>query len=437
MELIERFKNFYKWIQDPAEFYTSVHGETPYPYQAEILRSIVRNFKTKKRYLILAAAGTGKTKLLGTIALYFAYVLPKRDLRPYEVIIISGSLLQSRKVYEYTRQAIRSLNIEAETTSITQRATEFTNGSVIKALPNSPQAIYNQHGDLCLVDEASLIDPYQLNDTFRIVGANDGVVVWCGTPMYYDSLFVRKWEEENEKLNKGLPSEWTVYSWSVKDCPSPALQRQYESLKGILPEDQFSIFWEGKPYALKGALIPRDALVKAVRGIRPFKPREDWDIYFGIDWGWNSPTAVAIVQTDGERYEVLEVLHWSETDFDLINSIITARAKLLSPKRIFTDAENKSENLRLLKQGLPVQEIAFNKERQLLLSRLRDLFIKERIFIPETPEFKALIDELRVATWEKNPHQDLVEALMLSCRETHPKNASPVKIFHARALRKL
>ena len=150
------------------------------------------------------------------------------------------------------------------------------------------------------------------------------------------------------------------------------------------------------------------------------------------------PTAIVIVQTDGTKYEVLEAHMFKETDFDLILDFVESKAKQYSVHRIFVDAEDKGENLRLRKRGLPVFEVAFNKEKAMLQARLRDLFVKNRVKIPDEDldNFQDLIYQLRTYTWTKKSGEDLVDALMLALKEFEPKEITQIYIAKGRTRRK-
>ena len=158
----------------------------------------------------------------------------------------------------------------------------------------------------------------------------------------------------------------------------------------------------------------------------------------GVDWGWDHPTALVITQTDGERYRVLEVYSWRQTDFDKIHDFIEQKAKQYKVYRIFCDLAFKGENLRLKKRGLPVVEVAFSKERALMQSRLRDLFVKGNIKIPDEKytEIQELLMELRTATWIKKEGQDRLDALMLATKDIGSVSSKQFKIFTAKPRRR-
>ena len=312
-----------QWYKEPTLFYNDMFHHPPYKYQDRII-NLWNRPEQHKRIMAMAAAGSGKTEMLGGIALYFAIVLSdpliykyNEGLKqgPHEALILSGSLVQAKKVYGYTRTAVLNnqyMKNMIMKRDIKQTDTVFKTGGSIKAFPNSLTATQGQHTYLVIVDEAALVQDFQLDDCYRIVGAHNGIIIWSGTPTTYESKYVKLFEEMEQKQAKGEKTEWELYTWSAKDCP--ALLTAYEEAKRTLPEDMIRIFWEGKPYPLTGTLIPRDSLIEATRGITQFKRRDDWKVTFGIDWGWGDPTTLIITQTDSNRYEVLEAHKWKETD---------------------------------------------------------------------------------------------------------------------------
>lgn len=433
---VDRALTYKIWYERPDLFFQDIFGLRPYAYQADFMK-IWRNPEDHKRVLIVAAGGTGKTLLLAGVALYYVTVIAQIRKEPKEVIILSGSLLQAKNVYKYIRNAIsRNEFLQELVSEFRQSDTVFKDGSSIKALASSLTAVQGQHADMVIVDEAALVEDFLLDDCYRIIGAHDGIMIWSGTPTVYESKFVRIFEEEESKQKKGEETLWEIWTWSAKDCPR--LRSQMEEARNRLPEDMWRIFWEGRPYPLTGTLIPRDAMIEATRGITRFEPREDWKVIIGCDWGWRDPTAIVIVQTDGTKYEVLEAHMFKETDFDLILDFIESKAKQYSVHRIFVDAEDKGENLRLRKRGLPVFEVAFNKEKAMLQARLRDLFVKNRVKIPDEDldNFQDLIYQLRTYTWTKKSGEDLVDALMLALKEFEPRETTQIYIAKGKKRRR-
>ena len=402
-----------EWDRNPRKFWNDVFKEEPYPYSLKVMENIYNS----KRHLILSAASTGKTKLLASLGLKYAVLKARITRTPITVILLGGSLLQAKISYGFILEALTNPVLSSLVKGEPRQTdTTFTDSSKIKALPNSMTATQGQHGALMIVDEASLVSDFQLRDCNRVIGPFDGTLIWSGTPTVYESLFVRTFEEEKKKPEP--EREWKIWTWSTKDCPSPHIQALREKMKESLPEDMWKIFWEGEPYAITGTLIPRDALVESCRGITRFEYDPKLSTIFGVDWGFGT-SAFVIAQKAEDVYKVLEVYSWNQVDFESIHQFIETKARSYNPQRIFCDLSFKGENQRLRARGLPVFEVDFAKERSMLDSRLRDLFVKRKIFIPDDnyTELQQLLMELRLATWIKKEGQDRRDALVLAVKE--------------------
>jgi hypothetical protein len=270
---------FTLWYKDPAKFFKDIYGMEPYPYQAKVLRYLMD--PKKRRIILVAAGGTGKTKLLACIALWLTLVLPKFIGRSYSVIIISGSQDQARYLYEYSKYAVsdnKILSEEVEGEPL-MSVTHFKDRSIIMAVPNSLKAIQGKHMDCVIVDEGALAGDFIIQDTLRIVSTSDrDLIILSGTPMVYSSTFVEYYD------NVDRYPEWERFTWAASDCPEISKEKWEEAKK--LPEDMFVVFWEGKPYAKTGTLIPTPE-IKAVSKDQPnVAPDPRYEVVAGLDWGW-------------------------------------------------------------------------------------------------------------------------------------------------------
>ena len=180
---LDRHLRFLVWYKDPVRFFKDIYKLDPFPYQARILRDLT-NYDIKRMHL-MGAGGTGKTKLLGAIALYYVPVLAYFKGK-MEVIIISGSEDQAKHLYNYTLEAIEDNPELGDLVDGEPRITltKFKDRSVIRALARSMKKIQGKHGDLVIVDEAILVGDHFLKDTLRIVNDNEySRIIFSGTPV--------------------------------------------------------------------------------------------------------------------------------------------------------------------------------------------------------------------------------------------------------------
>jgi len=404
---------FLQWWKDPPSFYRDIFNEEPYYYQAEVLRYLTKinstTFDRAKRILLEAAGGTGKSKLLACIALWLTVVVPKFIGRPYSVIIISGSEDQSRSLYAHSKYAIADspiINSEVEGDPL-QSVVHFRDRSVILASPNSQKAIQGKHTDCAIVDEGALAGDFVINDTYRIIGSsNMDLIILSGTPMIFGTKFV----ELAENVDKY--TEWTRFKWDAMDCP--ATKNKYEEARKSLPEDLFSIFWEGKAYAGMGVMIPPEELREAVKDIQQFTPDPNAPLIAGVDWGYEHYTAVVIIQRGKDGiYRVMYVDAWRREEYEDIQKKLGVTLKDFGVWNVYTDNENIGENQRLSDQGFIVNPIVFNKFKVQMQSHLKVIFHQKKIKIPEI--YNELVTELRKYNWTTKVHDDRVDALQLAC----------------------
>lgn len=411
------------WYEDPVQFYKDVFKEDPYPYQTEVLLE-VKKYPNVKRMLICAAGGTGKTKLLASIALYLVSPVSNHLKDPISIVIISGSKDQARNLYEYCRIAFEDNDILASEVDGEPliSMTRLKNRSIIRAVPNSLKAIQGLHTDVVIIDEAVLAGNFIIRDAFRIVAQSDkDLIILSGTPMNQEGgeLFIELFEEENKY------PEWKRFHWSARDCPRISTEQYLEASRN-LPEDMFSIFWEGEPYQVSGALIPLDKLKIACKDVPLLKRDPSGGKVVGaIDWGYADPTAIVILQLprrEEDKINILYIDQWRREEFKDLHDRIVELSKEYQVEEWYTDASDVGENQRLEECGLHVTPVGFNQNKVEMQTHMKLLFHQEKIRIPN--EYYDLIKQLRKYNWDTKKGEDLVDALMLALYSTKREEGS-------------
>jgi len=404
--------------RDPVVFFNDVTGDPPFSYQAEILRDIPN--VDILRMLMCAAGNTGKTRLLASIALWSSTILSNLILfQPYSVIIESGSLEQSRTLYDYLRTWLETNDILKKLVKgdPLKTNTVFYNGSFIKALPASWKSIFGQHSDLIIIDEAVEAGTELLDDSIRVIGTalyqgkNIGRAIFSSTPHDYNAKFVEMWDKTSKY------PDWKRYSWSVLECPKWT-QKAIEDMK-TRGNMYFQIFGMGKPYPLMGTMIPIKQILSASQGVGIFDYDPEWGYcVMGVDWGFApDPTAIIIIQRNDElkQIRVLYNKDLLKEDPDRLLDKLETLYKNYKVERIFTDSHNKHMNIFLTKRGLPVSPISFTGEKGMMETNLATKFEQGIIKVPEA--FVKLNWQLRQYTYGKKRDDDLVAALMLAVRD--------------------
>lgn len=422
----------YEWYKDPPSFFKALYNENPYPYQAMFLKDL----PTIRRAMVLAAGGLGKTKVLSCAGLWLAVVYSFIKKKPYNVIILSGSLDQSRKLYEYSATVLQEHPILSKFVSgeVMKQMTNFTTGSYIKALPLSLKSIQGQHAPAVLVDEAALVDDFTIMDTYRIIGGEqaypDNKLILSGTPTNYSSMFVEMWEDEKKYPDYEMtkdPLDWKRYSWSAFDCPRFS-SREIEEMKNRLTDEQFTIFWLGKPYPVTNTVVPVHLIRKQSIGYEkfPYTPdKKTGTVVFGIDYGMTDYSVIVVVEKVetgtgiGYEYRVIDCIEWKGQQYDNVHDWILHYAKLYRPDYIFVDLNPKGESERTVNKlspmGYYVQPINLGTERGSLQIRMKYLFEHDGIKIPQ--DFQPLLNNIKNYRWDTSKGDDYVTALMLAIRE--------------------
>jgi len=423
MQKLEKLEKFLTWYHKPDKYFNAIYNKEPYSYQKRVLRNLL---SMAPRIIITAAGQTGKTILLACIALWYATVFSFWNKVPIEVIIISGSKSQARHLYEYCRNAILSTPEISELVDGEPliSITKFKNGSIIRALSTSLKDIHGKGGDLIIIDEAVLAGDFIMKDSLRMITDKPySKIIFSSTPQSVPGgdLFINIWENESEY------PEWDRIHWSASECPHK---------KGLMKEAKkygdyiYDVFWLGKPHPLTDTMIPPDNLKECI--VKEYQYNPDIPCEIGIDWGFgSSATGIIVRQKIGNTHYILESIERRHANPIDIAKLIQTLSRQYNVTKIKCDAENKSENMRLLELGLPVIAIPFNKKKGLMQGYLRNLFTTHKIRLKEN--MITLNWQLRKYMWDTKKNDDLVDALMLACyEEEYISDYKPIYIKTAR-----
>lgn len=431
---VEEGIKYLLWYKDPVQFFRDIFNLDPFVYQEQVLRDLT-DF-SKDKMLIMGAGGIGKTKLLACICLWYSTVLPRyleleNRHQPVEVLIISASKSQSLYLYDYVKSALEdtpelSVLVEEEPRV---SYTRFKDRSIIRALPNSYKAIQGKHGDLVIVDEASQAGNFIIMDTWRMIKPSDySRIILSSTP--FDpgkearNLFIEMYLDEKRY------SDWVRYHFSAKDCP---LKRDFEEEAKAMGDYYYDVFYLGKPHPRESGMIDLDLLREASENIPKFKvdPASSRPV-MGIDWGFaRSATGITIVQKVDDVFRVLYSEQFKGSTPEALSDTIKSLAEAYNVVRIYCDAENKSENMRLKSLGLPVIPRSFRSHKTRWQINLRSLFESRRILIPE--EFIDLKLQLMRYDWNTKGNDDLVDSLMLALLEdTRSASSESILVYSSK-----
>jgi len=279
------------WYRRPSLFFQDIFNLTPSDKQRQFLDDI-SNLDID-RMLLCSARGTGKTKCLASVALWYPLVLSKHLRMPFKVLVLSGGFEQSRYLYEYCLEAYqrnRWIREEIDGDPLKTR-TKFKDGSELRIIAHSETQVLGSHVNLLIVDEAGNVDDNLLKQALPIVETEKySRVILASTPYDYLSLFVEISESSDRWGFKKYPY------WRAEDC-NWIDKESIERARNTLDEATFRINYLGEPSPLLGRVFPEKELRECrIRG-RPIVSPEP--CYLGVDWGFCLDSSTEVLTRDG------------------------------------------------------------------------------------------------------------------------------------------
>ena len=408
MNIAWKAYKIWEWYNTPSVYFKDVTGQDPIKGQKHIMDFLPTN---ENRLLVCAASGAGKTRVLAAAALWECTVLPTIIRRPVKALVLSGSLEQSKVLYDYTSEYIKRCSIVGDMVQTRLKTeTRFKNGSLLKALPCSERAFYGKHVDLLIIDEAALKDiPETIIDhALSIVAPVKGSkLMMSSTPYEPSSRFVKMWEKAPEE-------GWLRINWSAEECnwiPKSVI----EEARRTLSETEFRIRWKGEIVTPSDTYFRRESIKQCLISQKP--RRGEGEIFGGLDWGFKHSTVLTLVQSEGEEINVLLTKEWKRERIDKIYADILTICNEYHPRLINADSSHVFENNKLKELGVPLEPISFAKEKENMLNNLASLLEHGKLSIWE--EETTLISQLRDYKKGLRGGDDFVDSLMLAVKDVY------------------
>lgn len=413
-QVLDKSLTLHRWRHDLPSFFHEIADRYGYvlPPKHEQFLKDMQNLSYNK-VLVCCGRTTAKTHLCGVLTLWVVIVLPYFLGRPLSVNILSGSIEQSRTLYEYFRMYLKSHPLIASELRGEPRKTytSFKDGSWVKALPASERTVLSQHSDVLIIDEAGikhLADGKLINDAKPLIyGSPNPRFLVVSSPYPYSSLFVDMWNNKDGKYG-----DFKRYHWSELDCPWIS-KDTIEDEKRTSSEMDYSIKVLGVPYLAIGKMFQVD-YKRHVGKIELFK--EGSKPICNIDWGQVNPTGLLISQSQDNKLAIIEEKLYENEKFPEIHKDIDRLADKYGFHLVRADSEDIGENQRLAERGFEVEPVVFKNLKGRLQGICRNLFEKDLIVINET--CINLLQQLRSYSHETKRGDDLVDALFIACKST-------------------
>ena len=361
----------------------------------------------KKKVLISAARGSGKTLTLAILATWSVDILPYYFESPYEVTILSGSMEQSQILYSYCKKFFTNTNlVERLEREPTKSFTLLQDGSNLKCLTASEKQVRGPHPDTLIIDEACEASDDLIKAAFpQVASSRHGRIVMCSTPHVYFSIFVEMW-------NRPEFYGYDRYHWDALQCDWIS-RDHFAHAEKTLDKYTFEVNWMGLPSAITGTYVnPEDLRTAIVEETQMSKEPEL--ICMGIDWGYVHPTVITVAEKVADSWNILFNKSYERKRFSELQKTIQDLTERFNVQKIFTDAEDIGENQRLKEAGLPITPVNFHNAKHSLISNMQSLFEHKRIKIPS--KFEGLIEQVGNYTPETKSKDDHVDSLMLTVK---------------------
>ena len=303
------------------------------------------------------------------------------------MVVVGGSQEQSQELYGYVKHFInanpRLSNMVIGKPKLSR--TNFSNGSVIRALPCSEQKVRGPHPNILLLDEVAAADKAGKTEVINAAmnsmsGAGldeipEPRIALTSTAHHAAGKFVDIWT--NAKLLGYNRYKWAaaVVDWKerkVTESLIPWISKDYlqDKLDGMVKE-QFQVEFMAE---LKGSMSrvfaeeDIDAAIQADQ--RKFNIHSEGIRIGGIDWASARPTVVVIV-------EKFDGLWWVIDAISLGKRSVTERAKAIRQieKRyrvdeFYADAGDQSANSRVMEMGVNVKAVNFGHQKNVMMGVL-------------------------------------------------------------------
>lgn len=165
---------------DVVEFCKKQLGFKPTAYQEKLLRDPAQFVVARW------SRQSGKSQTIAALTLYRALSSPGS-----KVAILAPSLRQSRRIIHRIQSFLPKLPPWVLDGKPLKTKVKFVNGSVIEALPNSPETIRGETLDMVVVDELGFVpnDEELYDAVVYTLATTDGKFIGASTPGSRDSLF--------------------------------------------------------------------------------------------------------------------------------------------------------------------------------------------------------------------------------------------------------
>ena len=380
--------------ENPTLFAKTILNFNPTFYQEKLLND------KSKRICVIMSRQAGKTTTIAVKAIWFAVTHPNTL-----TLIVSPSLRQSMimmdRIQIFLAQMPKTLQ-KLIIQKMQRTVIRFKNGSMIVALPNSPNLLRGYTAHMVIADEAGFFrddETVFYNVLYPMLSTTDGYLIVSSTPWSTDSVFYRMFQDESFSKH--------VVSW--RDVVKAGLTKQefIDEMRRVLPLERFEREFEARFTEETDSYFPKSLITQCIDSeldYIPFEAKAKGNFYVGVDFG--KRVDYSVVSVIDKREDCLKLVHLHrfplETPYaSVIGYVKTICDRYRTVNKVVVDQTGVGEYITedMKNSGIPNVEgvILTSPKKQEILGFLKQQMQNKTLKIPYDAE---LIAEINIEKFE-------------------------------------
>lgn len=377
---LQYFSEKERFLKIPIENYMALREFEPVPPQIAFINAIQN---PKYRFITACLSRrTGKSEISNMIG-HLVTLVPG-----CQILIIAPNYSLSAISWDLQRKYINLFDIEVERSNAKDKIIELKNGSIIRmGSVSQADSVVGRSYDFIIFDEAALNNDGA--DVFNIqlrptLDKPNSKAVFISTPRgknWFYNFWMRGYDYDVEKAESREYPSWCSIRSTWEDNPR-ANRQDIEDARASMSEAEFRQEYEADFVALEGQIYN----LKKENIIQIDKDKIDvWDVIAGVDMGFNDPTAIVVVLTDGKNFYVVDEAQFIPKSTSEVAERIQGKIKRHNIDFIYIDSAAKQTRLDLAHE-YDISTVNAKKDTLMGIGYVQSLVEHDRLFVDESCE---------------------------------------------------
>jgi len=414
--------------ENPTLFAKTILNFNPTFYQEKLLND------KSKRICVIMSRQAGKTTTIAVKAIWFAVTHPNTL-----TLIVSPSLRQSMimmdRIQAFLVQMPKTLQ-KLMIQKMQRTVIRFKNGSMIVALPNSPNLLRGYTAHMVIADEAGFFrddETVFYNVLYPMLSTTDGYLIVSSTPWSTDSVFYRMFQDESFSKH--------VVTW--RDVVKAGLTKQefIDEMRRVLPLERFEREFEARFTEETDSYFPKSLITQCIDSeldYIPFEAKAKGNFYIGVDFG--KRVDYSVVSVIDKQNEELKLVHLHRFPLETSYASVIGYVKTICDRyrivnKVMVDQTGVGEYITedMKNSGIPNVEgvILTSPKKQEILGFLKQQMQNKTLKIPYDAELLAELNNEKFELSKdgnikfyhpEGSHDDKVWSLALAVYATRKAN---------------